>query len=49
MLSNKSYRKRKRKGDIHGYDMSSQVIAMHDEALLSWKWLSTCSLMGSGE
>lgn len=29
--------------------LSSQVTVMRDEALLSWRWLETCLLMGGGE
>lgn len=29
--------------------MSSEVTVMHDRTLLSWRWLNTCLLLGSGE
>ena len=40
-------RKKKEEGDI--WSLSSQVIIMHDGALLSWGWLNTCLPMGGGE
>jgi len=36
----------KTRGDVCSY---SQVTVTRDGALLSWEWLNTCLLMGSGE
>ena len=51
MRSNKSWGKEAGgKGDIWSYDIClSQVAVMHDEGLLSWKWLNICPRMGSRE
>jgi len=38
-----------RGGHLEWWRLSSWVIFMHDGALLSWRWLNTHLLMGSGK
>jgi len=45
------FRERRRKGEecLELWCLSFQVIVMHDGALVSWKWLNVCLLMGNSE
>ena len=50
MLSIWSSRKKEERGDVQSDGgLSSQVTAMCDGALLSWRWLNTCLPRGSSE
>ena len=50
MLSNKSWGKKEKGGGCSElWHLSSQITVTRDGALLSWRWLNTCLLMGSSE
>jgi len=50
MLSNKTVGKEEERGNLWSYGiLSSQITVACDGALLSWRSLNTCLLMGSGK
>ena len=50
MMSCSAYKAGRRQGGrSEWWRLSSQVTIMRDGALLSWRWLNTCLLMGSSE